>query len=71
MLMTEHNEKARESRLRRLARSQGLQLVKSRTRNPEAPSYGGFLIADDNRVLVAGEHYRSLDEVEHYLTDED
>lgn len=40
------NLAAREARVRRLARSYGLQLVKSRSRTPEALEYGGYGVID-------------------------
>jgi hypothetical protein len=38
--------KAREARLRRLAHRQGLRLVKSRTRDPDAHDFGLYGIID-------------------------
>lgn len=65
-------EKIRENKLRRMAERQGLRLVKSRRRDPRAIGYGGFMIVDQNNVVVAGEvdsaKAMDLDAVEHYLT---
>lgn len=64
--------KVRENKLRRMAERQGLRLVKSRRRDPRAIGYGGFMIVDQNNVVVAGEvdsaRALDLDTVEHYLT---
>lgn len=70
-MLTIASQKTQENRLRRLARRQGLHLVKSRSRTPELPGYGCFLIANEDNVLVAHDTWRTLDEVEHYLVDED
>ena len=49
------NDKVRENRLRRMAERQGLQLVKSRRRDPRATDYGGYMIVDPfANVVVAG-----------------
>lgn len=49
-------EKTRENRLRRMARRQGLDLQKSRRRDPRALDYGGYqLIARGSNSLVLGE----------------
>ena len=39
-------EKIRENRLRRMARRQGLELIKSRTRDPWAVDYGSYTLID-------------------------
>lgn len=67
-------EKVRENRLRRAAGRQGLQLVKSRRRDPRAFDYGGYMLVDiDTNVVVVGSEgvgrpHWSLDDVEKYLT---
>lgn len=67
-------EKVRENRLRRMAERQGLQLVKSRRRDPLAIGYGGFMLVDvehDDVVAgtdAAGRPIWPLDDIEHYLT---
>jgi hypothetical protein len=70
--LDEQTEKVRENRLRRMAGRQGLRLVKSRRRDPRAIGYGGFMIVDQNNVVVAGEvdsaRALDLDAVEQYLT---
>ncbi len=68
--MTEQEDdrefKARENRLRRRARRQGLQLVKSRVRDPQASEYGKYRLIEPERNLgIAGYPWAlSLDEVE-------
>jgi len=63
----------RESRLRRVAHRQGLTLRKARVRNPPAPSFGMFYIADQNNRLVSSGgsngHDMTLEDVEAYLRD--
>jgi hypothetical protein len=63
----------RENRLRRMAKRQGLAVVKSRRRDPRALGYGGYMIVDartNSAVVGAHPHEFSLDldEVEAYLT---
>ena len=46
---------ALEAKARRLATSQDLRLMKCRTRNPEAPNFGGFMLIEPMRNLaIAG-----------------
>jgi len=46
-----------EARVRRLARTLGFALRKSRARNPELLSFGGFMLIDlDTNTVVAGAH---------------
>lgn len=53
--MTETEHKVLENRLRRAAKRQGLVLVKSRSRDPRAIDYGGYMLADaDTDKVVAG-----------------
>lgn len=64
--------KVREARLRRMARRRGLQLVKSRRRDPLAVGYGGYMIIDpDRNRIVAGEldshRAMTLDDVDDLL----
>lgn len=56
-------ERAREARLRRLARRHGYRVVKSRARNPWSPGYGGYAIVDsDLNAYVSGDlEWGSLD----------
>jgi hypothetical protein len=62
-------EKTRETRLRRMAQRQGLQLVKSRRRDPRATDYGTYVLADENNVLVVwGGLY--LDDIERALNED-
>ena len=45
-----------ENRLRRAAKRQGLVLIKSRSRDPRAIDYGGYMLADaEDNTVVAGE----------------
>ena len=46
-------EKVRENRLRRMASRQGLQLLKSRRRDPRALDYGTYWLVDASGVEVA------------------
>lgn len=45
---------ARERRLRRLARANGMRLMKSRCRTPSRVDYLGFMLVDDRNCVVAG-----------------
>jgi hypothetical protein len=68
-------DKVRTNRLRRAAARQGLQLVKSRRRDPRALDYGGWMITElSTNTIVAGatprEYSMSLDDVEKYLTED-
>ena len=66
--------KSRVDRIRRAARRKGLIVMKSRARNPRSTEYCGFIIADDDRNLVAGEYPHafsmSLEDVERYLLED-
>jgi hypothetical protein len=54
--MTDADYKVLENRLRRAAKRQGLVLIKSRSRDPRAIDYGGYMLADaENNTAVAGE----------------
>jgi hypothetical protein len=70
-------EKVRENRLRRMAQRQGLELHKSRVRDPRAIGYGGWFISDPStNTIVAGGHTGNgydldIDAVERYLTGEE
>lgn len=72
----DNDEKVRENRLRRMAKRQGLELVKSRRRDPRAYDFGAYWLVKitgpgDNwrsRELVAGgDSGMSLDDVERAL----
>lgn len=68
-------EKARENRLRRIAKRQGYLLMKCRFRNPEALEYGRFWIIDPlANAIVSGfggwNHTASLDDIEGFLLDD-
>jgi hypothetical protein len=71
-------DKVRENRVRRMAARQGLQLIKSRTRDPRALDYGSYMLLDGDRVVLGGTRRKlgrkfrrgmavSLDEVEAFL----
>jgi hypothetical protein len=71
--MNDQTEKARESRLRRLAKSQGFVLRKSRFRKPEARAYSsGFMIVNtQTNTIEAGQNFDlTLDEVENFLSEQ-
>ena len=65
-------DKVRENKLRRMAQRQGLRVVKSRRRDPQAYDYNGYMILDTAiNGIVAGsqpmEFSFSLDDVERFL----
>lgn len=71
-------DKVRENRVRRMAERQGLQLIKSRTRDPRALDYGSYMLLDGDRVVLGGTRRKlgrrfkrgmgaSLDEIEAFL----
>ena len=68
------DEKVRENRLRRMAERQGLELRKSRRRDPRAIDYGTYMLvnAEINDVVAGtagtGRPNFTLDDVENYLT---
>ena len=68
------DEKVRENRLRRMAERQGLELRKSRRRDPRAIDYGTYMLvnAEINGVVAGaagtGGPNFTLDDVETYLT---
>jgi hypothetical protein len=68
-----HEDKNRENRLRRMAARQGIRLVKSRRRDPQALDYGQFWLVDieANLQLTGGQFGISLDKVEDWLTAEE
>jgi hypothetical protein len=61
------SEKVRENRLRRMAGRQGLQLLKSRRRDPRALDYGRYWLVDASGVEVAT---GDVDAIESWLTGE-
>ena len=69
------NDKTRETRLRGMARRQGLELSKSRRRDPNALDYGLYALIMDNggavNPAIIGHfvHSWDLDQVEYYLKD--
>lgn len=67
----ETDERARESRLRSLARRQGYALRKDRARSSNIDHHGGWMIVDvDRNWIVAGPRWDlDLDEAEAWLTD--
>lgn len=71
----DQREKVRENRLRRMAKRQGVAVVKSRRRDPRALDFGGYGIIDPQRNawLAGADHHAfelSLDQVEDWLTRE-
>jgi uncharacterized protein YcfL len=60
-------EKVRENRIRRMAGRQGLQLVKSRRRDPRALDYGMYWLVDNSGVEVTS---GDADAIEAWLTGE-
>lgn len=68
------SEKARETRLRRMADRQGFKLVKSRLRDPKATGYGRYVLINIIRNAAVpdglgptGQPNMTLDEVEEWL----
>jgi hypothetical protein len=66
-------DKVRENKLRRAAHRQGLQLAKSRARDPRAIDFGRYVLRDElttGVVFGIGVHQRftaTLDDIEAYL----
>ena len=58
------SEKVRENRLREAAKRQGLRLVKTRTRDPLALTYGWYVMRGKRQLA----HFRDLDGAEQWLT---
>lgn len=74
MTPEEQAEKVRENRLRRMAERQGLELQKSRRRDPRAYDYGTYQLIDPyTNTIAVGDTNRgyglTLDEVEKALTE--
>jgi hypothetical protein len=71
--MTTEAEKTRETRLRRMAKRQGLRLMKSRVRDPRALDYGRWYVVEPytNAVVAGDPGYMGLDDVERYLMEGD
>jgi hypothetical protein len=71
-------EKARKNRIRRMARRQSLELVKSRRRDPQAWDYGTYQLINPKTKIIALQRFGwrvdgtwggvGLDEVEQWLT---
>lgn len=64
-------EKVREARLRRLAQRQGIKLVRSRRRDPQAADFGRYALVDpETNRAIAGEQSSAmtLDDVEAWLS---
>jgi hypothetical protein len=59
----------RESRLRRLAKSNGCFIRKSRTRNPHIDDYGNFMVIDaaGNYALLGPRFDATLDDIEAFF----
>jgi hypothetical protein len=70
--MTERQYVTLETRCRRAAKRQGLKVIKSRSRDPRAVDYGGYMIVNTyTNTIKAGElgtpDVLSLAEVAQYL----
>lgn len=66
------SDKVRENRLRRMAERQRVIVQKSRTRDPRAVDFGGFMLidGDTNTAILGADPYpysASLDDVEAWL----
>lgn len=66
-------DRVQEKRVRRMASRQGLQVVKSRRRDPRATDFGTYILTDPaTNTIVAGDHNNgfglTLDEIERKLT---
>lgn len=73
MARLDEAQRTRESRLRRMAERQGLQLQKSRRRDPRAWDYGTYQLVDvaTNAIVAYGNqngYGLSLDAIEAELT---
>lgn len=70
--MDTKNDSAREARLRRLAKKQGLWLRKSRVRTTNIDNSGGYMILDSyHNTTVYGMRFDlTLDDVERFLKQE-
>ncbi|MCZ2804343.1 hypothetical protein O2W18_04445 [Modestobacter sp. VKM Ac-2983] len=61
-------EKVKENRLRRIAARRGLQLTRSRRRDPRALDYGRYWLTDvRTNALTSPEDGLTLDQVEEHL----
>jgi hypothetical protein len=60
------DERNRDQRLRRLAKKHGLELIKSRRRDPRAADWGYFVVQDG--WLQTGSYGLGQDAIEEYLT---
>jgi len=71
--LTDVDLRRQESRLRRRLRCQGYVLCKSRTRNEQHISFGGYLIADENNNVVVGgsDFTMTIDDAERFANDPD
>jgi len=65
------SDKVRENLVRRMAKRQGLELKKSRRRDPRALDYGSYWLVDIelNAIVAGGRYGISLDQVDAWLTD--
>jgi len=75
----DQKQKVLENRLRRMANRQGLQLMRSRARDPRDLTYGGYVLVDieTNGIVFGGELSHpnadrgfgaSLEDIEEFLT---
>lgn len=63
-------DKVHENRVRRMAKRQRLELVKTRRIDFRAFDYGTYSLHDARNKVVARLDHVSLDEIEAYLTDD-
>ena len=73
----DQKQKVLENRLRRMAGRQGLQLMRSRARDPRSLTYGGYQLVDvyTNGIVFGSFSLQrgfeaSLEEIEEFLTRE-
>jgi hypothetical protein len=60
-------DKVHENLLRRMARRQGLALIRSRRRDPRAAGYGLYWLKDTAGIAVTAAVGTSIEEIEAYL----
>ena len=69
MVRLSTKERVLENRVRRMAQRQGLRLIKSRRRDPQALDFGSYVLVDiESNSLVFGDQFgATLDEVAEWL----
>jgi len=64
------NDRARESRLRRKARRLDHVIYKSRVRNPHMNDHGGYMLCNDQNIVVEGAAFElNIDALESWLSE--